>query len=85
MDTVHVLSYIAVAMAVMAVPLAVLDRVLASRARRPREHTVKLVRLEEGQSRARATPIQAAERRESEALATARSQSMSRSSSSNVG
>jgi uncharacterized membrane protein YccF (DUF307 family) len=63
MDSVHILSYIAVAMAVLAVPLAVLDRVLASRARSPR----------------------AQERRGTEAAATARSQSISRSSSSNVG
>ena len=63
MDSVHVLSYIAVAMAVLAVPLAVLDRVLASRARRPRPQ----------------------ERRATEAPATARSQSISRSSNSNVG
>jgi hypothetical protein len=62
MDSVHVLSYIAVAMAVLAVPLAVLDRVLASRARRPRP-----------------------QERGTEAPATARSQSISRSSSSNVG
>ena len=74
MDSVHVLSYIAVAMAVLAVPFAVLDRVLASRARRPRARTV-----------ARPTTIQSAELREPEALAATRSQSMSRSSSSNVG
>ena len=74
MDSVHVLSYIAVAMAVLAVPLAVLDRVLAMRARRPRAQTV-----------ARTTPIQPAERRLPEAPAPVRSQSMSRSSSSNVG
>jgi hypothetical protein len=37
MASVHILSYLALALAVMAVPLAVLDRVLASRFRRPRE------------------------------------------------
>ncbi len=74
MDSVHVLTYIAVTMAVLAVPLAVLDRMLASRARRPREQPV-----------ARTAPVHAADRRAPEAPATARSQSMSRSSSSNVG
>jgi uncharacterized membrane protein YccF (DUF307 family) len=74
MNSVHVLSYIAVAMAVLAVPLAVLDRVLASRARKPPARLV-----------ARATTIQPAERRATEAPPSARSQSMSRSSSSNVG
>jgi hypothetical protein len=46
MASANVLSYLALALAVLAVPLAVLDRVLAARFRRPREHPGTSVRTD---------------------------------------